>query len=800
VFSQVFNKHFYSRVAPWAVLAAVVSVPLLVYGVRGALRGGDNDVRQWLPRGFRETQEYDRFLAQFGSEEMAVVSWPGCTVEDQRLDRLAAALEPYTDQSPATTGESPATDRPSESARPAGNSSARMHPLFKRVLTTRQAVAALTAEPAQVPHEEAIRRLSGLLVGPDGNTAAMIVMVNEAGTADRKAAVALLQNLAEQAGVSRDELRMAGPTVDSVALESESRRSRYLLTVAALMTALLLAWRCLKNVRLVAMVFAVAVFCAGLNVALVYFLGGTMNLLMGMMPTLIYLLGLSAAIHLVNYYREAVAEGLVNEAPLRAVKAAWLPCLLSAGTTAVGLGSLAISDVAPVRTFGIFSALGVLTSLPVLFLLLPSVLALWPVTERRSLRTRQRRPDAAGPHWTTGLANWVIGRHRLVTAAFLALLAVSGFGLAKLEMSVKLLNLFSPESRIIQDYAWLERHLGPMVPIEVVVRFDNNSPLSMLQRMQVVERIERKLDSVEKVGGTMSAATFAPGLPTGGSAGNTTRRVVLGRRLEQNRDHFESLRYLRQTDDGELWRISARVEALNSLDYGHFVNEMRRQVEPVLQEAEQAGQGRIEAVYTGIVPLVYKAQRTLLEDLLSSFLTSFVLIAGMMALMLRNVPAGLVAMLPNVLPASVLFGSMGLLGIQCDIGSMMTAGVAMGIAVDDTVHFLTWFRRGLARGLSRVDAIKDAYVQCATAMIQMTIVCGLGIFVFALSSFVPTSRFAWLTAGMLGVALLGDLILLPALLAGPLGKLFTPARPESTAAAPALVPAANGIELEPVAT
>ena len=73
MFSQVFNKHFYSRVAPWAVLAAVVSVPLLVYGVRGALRGGDNDVRQWLPRGFRETQEYDRFLAQFGSEEMAVM-------------------------------------------------------------------------------------------------------------------------------------------------------------------------------------------------------------------------------------------------------------------------------------------------------------------------------------------------------------------------------------------------------------------------------------------------------------------------------------------------------------------------------------------------------------------------------------------------------------------------------------------------------------------------------------------------------------------------------------------------------
>jgi predicted RND superfamily exporter protein len=294
----------------------------------------------------------------------------------------------------------------------------------------------------------------------------------------------------------------------------------------------------------------------------------------------------------------------------------------------------------------------------------------------------------------------------------------------------------------------------------------------------------------------MSAATFAPTLPAGGGTGNAVRRAMLGRRLEQNRDYFAGTRYLRATNDGELWRISARVEALNSLDYGHFVAALKEQVEPALQETAAAGSGPIDAVYTGIVPLIYKAQRTLLDDLLMSFISAFFIIGGMMMVLLRGVRPGLIAMLPNVFPAIVLFGAMGLSGTLCDIGSMMTAGAALGIAVDDTIHFLTWFRRGMAEGRSRHEAIRFAHAHCARAMIQTTVICGFGLLVFALSSFVPTSRFAWLMAAMLGTGLIGDLIFLPALLAGPLGKYFEPKASSPELAAQAFEPAAPPPELD----
>jgi len=139
-----------------------------------------------------------------------------------------------------------------------------------------------------------------------------------------------------------------------------------------------------------------------------------------------------------------------------------------------------------------------------------------------------------------------------------------------------------------------------------------------------------------------------------------------------------------------------------------------------------------------------------------------------------NVRGGLISMAPNVFPVIIIFGAMGYMRIKVDIGSMMTASVAMGVAVDDTIHFLNWFRSGMASGLDRKQAIGLAYRRVATAMTQTTLIGGLGLSVFAFSTFTPTQRFGVLMLALLAMALIGDLIFLPAILAGPLGKFFEP--------------------------
>ncbi|NND98841.1 MAG: MMPL family transporter, partial [Pirellulaceae bacterium] len=201
-----------------------------------------------------------------------------------------------------------------------------------------------------------------------------------------------------------------------------------------------------------------------------------------------------------------------------------------------------------------------------------------------------------------------------------------------------------------------------------------------------------------------------------------------------------------------------------------------------------SGSGQLQAIYTGVIPVVYKAQRTLLSSLVRSIGMAFVLIALVMIVLLnpgrfpfsflrpRNfgtgLAAGSLAMIPNVFPVLLIFGLMGHRGDLVDIGTMMTASVAMGVAVDDTIHFLSWFRAYLDKGMDRVDAVIQTYRRVGPAMTQTTIVGGLGLFVFALSTFTPTQRFGTLMLVLLAAALIGDLVLLPALLAGPLGKCF----------------------------
>ncbi|MEO0445056.1 MAG: MMPL family transporter, partial [Verrucomicrobiota bacterium] len=144
---------------------------------------------------------------------------------------------------------------------------------------------------------------------------------------------------------------------------------------------------------------------------------------------------------------------------------------------------------------------------------------------------------------------------------------------------------------------------------------------------------------------------------------------------------------------------------------------------------------------------------------------------------LRSVRLGAVAMLGNLFPIVVFFGFLSLIGESIDIATMMIAAVAFGIAVDDTVHFLTWLQRGLARKEGVEEAVRFAYQRSAGAILQTTLIISLGMLAFCLSDFQPAQRFALFSAAVLVLAMWGDLLWLPALLQGPFRRWFEPKTP-----------------------
>jgi predicted RND superfamily exporter protein len=565
------------------------------------------------------------------------------------------------------------------------------------------------------------------------------------------------------------------------------------------------SWWSLKSKALVGMVLASGVYSMFASLAIVWYSGYPVDAILLTMPSLVYVATTSGAIHLANYYRDQLAETGVQEgAACHAVKHALLPLSLATGTTAVGLATLAVSDLVPIKMFGIFSALGVVVSFVILITLMPAALELFPPKLRLGKLadeegTADWKPMEESRWWRMG--EWITRHHAVVATACLLVMAAVGYGMTRVESSVQLMRLFSPKARIREDYKWLEAKLGPLVPMEILVRCNQEScELNFLERMELVGRIQREIGVLDEVGSSLSTVTFGRSLDAGdagdgmgGAAarafglGARTKRSVLNRRLVAHREDFLAGDYLRDAKhpDGhaeELWRISARVSAVKEVDYALFRRDLQAKIDPILADLEAKGVSGIKVEYTGLVPLVYKAQHSLLDGLIVGFVTDFAIIVAVMVILCRAASAGLVLLLPAAFPAVIVFGGMGWgnalmkwLGtgnLLIDIGTVMAPSVALGVTVDDVVHFMLWFRRGISEGLDRRQAVMLAYKGCARAMYQSWGVIGIGLSVFSLSPFGPTQRFGHMMLSMLTVALVGNLVLMPALLAGPLGAVF----------------------------
>ncbi len=723
------------------VLAALY--PLILWGMIDAFANANNNIHQWLPQDFEETRTYEAFCRVFGTDDFVLASWDGCTLEDPRLEQFASEVVP-----------------PAGSQREKGEAK-----WFRKVWTGPQVLEILTTEPFNLSWNEAVKRLEGSLIGRDRETTCALITLSQAGDTKRTKALAALQRIAKRCKIDPDTLRLGGDATINAAIDIESERAIQQWIVLSWIVALTVAWFCLRSIKLMAMLFIVSGYASALGTAMISYTGNTMNLVLVVMPVLLYVLTLSAAVHLCNYYRDGIRESGLEGAPARAVRAGWAPCALSAITTALGLISLYVSQIIPVKLFGLYSALGIILGVGVLFLLLPAALEKWPL--RTALLPQKDSPERS-ELMLHRMSAWTIRRRRPLMAVCLVSLSIFAVGAAMVNTTISPGRFFAPGSKWVKDSNWLQEHIGPMIPIEVVVRFEESCPLDLLERLELVRDVESRLHDFDEIGGSISAATFGPAKS---DLDSSFRRSVAKVQLTRNKSDLETMGYLSDQGDHELWRISARVRAFSNIDHDRFLSKVKTEIDAFLEKRSEAP-GTVRAIYTGVVPLVYLAQRELLDGLFKSFCLAFVMIGVVMTLLLRSLRAGLLVMLPNVFPAVITFGAMGWTGTLIDVGAMMTASVALGIAVDDTLHFLTWFRRALREDRSRHEAIGEAYRRCAPAMIQTTLIAGLGLLVFWLSSFQPVSQFGLLMFILLAAALVGDLVLLPAMLATRLGRLF----------------------------
>lgn len=724
----------------------IATLPWIVTG-SSAVECKTAGLVEWLPDQHSERSRYETFVERFGTDDWVLVTWNDCRIDDPRLAAFSEKLA--------------ATDSQRDEA----------DAFFERIVTGNGVLERLTSPPANLSYDAAVDRLTGSLIGPDQQATCAVITLTEQGRFYQKEAIQTVRNVAEECEIPAGDLRFGGTAYESVVLSEESERSLHDFTIPVTVLTLSVAWFCLRSFQLLMAVGLVAAYCRFMTMAAVYYSGSYLSVVLIVAPVLVYVLTMSGAVHLANYYRDVTRVDGPSGAAWRALGVGWKPCTLAVVSTSLGLISLLSSEIGLIRDFGYYSAVCLMISLVVLLAWVPSMLDLWPAGTALKVSDRfagQDRPPIGG--WLArSLPSFVIPRNRSVLIVSGVILCTCTYGLKFTQATVEIERTFGSDTPIIRDYAWIEEHIGPIGTIEILVEFDTSLHGDMLDQYRLVQSIDQTILQIPQVRRTVSAATFLPEPPPVRGVQGMVRSRIFRRQLQSQRDILVAERLLATDDGDDIWRISARVRTLEVQDYRTLADNMLHTIDASLKDGQTDG---VTWTHTGLLPMVETAQRLLLRDLVMSCGGAFLLICPVIMLVLRSAPAGLIAMIPNIAPIILVFGFMGWVGYAVDIGSVLTASVALGIAVDDTLHFLNWFRKASDRGVSRHDAIRDAFQRCAPAMFQTTLICSLGLLVLVFCTFIPTQRFACLLSLLLFAALIGDLILLPAILASPLGRYF----------------------------
>ncbi|MBM3170766.1 MAG: MMPL family transporter [Bacteroidetes bacterium] len=487
--------------------------------------------------------------------------------------------------------------------------------------------------------------------------------------------------------------------------------------------------------------------------------GKSMDVMASAIPTILVVVGLSVTIHsLTKFLKERANGSTVEEATSTTIKNIGLANLFTTLTTMVGFGSLASSGIDPIDDFGLYTAAGVgiayllsLTYLPAFFILFG-----------------HRFKPGKSVEWTDFFARLIqiiLQRRRAIWIVCSLITLFTLIGALQVRENTLLLEDLARDSKISQDFAFFGERFQGTRPLEVAVEITDSS-LDLFDPVVLakMEQMEDTLRFYYQTGFVFSPVAMVK-IGNRALSGGMPDAYELPKSSARLRQIVREIRILE--NGGKLNAYlssdlrSARMKGLFKDIGSKRAFELRRQIEPALKKI--IGNSPIRVTLTGTAELIDKNNRNLALNIGQGLLISFLFIMGIVYYLFRSVKIVFISLLPNILPLLALAGLMGFLGISMKISTAVLFTIAFGIAVDDTIHFLAQLRVERKKGLPMSEAIPNAFVYSGKPIVITSIILCSGFLVLSLSSFMATRLIGLLTAFVMVVALMGDLILLPTL-------------------------------------
>lgn len=757
-FARWLVRHPVAAVGANLVLTAI----LAVYAVRIRI---ESSIESVLPAGDPEVSYYDKVRATFGSDDVGVI---GVRADDVFAARTLEKIARVTDALGTVAGvervlsitnaPDPATD----------------------VFEPPPLLPHVPPSPAEIQTLKSKLRTTPLygknLIAEDFKGAAINVFFKNLTDAqyvslgiDEKVRALLARENGPEQFFYTGAAHVKQAAVDLM------RRDLFRFTPLALLLVCIVLWASFRTVRGVVLPVLSVLLALIWTLGVMVLAGKSITLGTFVLPPLLIVVGSSYAIHVMaRYYEQVAAQAPPSDLVVRAFRRVWLPLVISALTVAIGFGSLMVNRITAIWDLGLFAVVGVVCLTVTSLTFIPAALQL---LRPRPRMLRSGHTSALLVTWLTHLGKRTEAWRRAIlwVSAGLALLAVAGAWHIRADSDF--LYYFEPRAEVrIANETINERIVGSN-PFYLII--EGGEP-GMIRRWEVLKQIKQLQEFLRTLPGITSSVSIVDylellqaGLNKGGEKDFGVDEQGHLAPPEPTKSFWEDPTRL----GGVLNMVSTSPVTFKAV----VTQDFRRA--NVLVRTNLSGSRRIEATLarireyvarhfpatlqvhpTGNLVLLTGTTSDIVTGQIKSLSLALIVIFVVMALMFLSAKVGFLAILPNLLPILIFFGVMGALGILLNLGTSLIAAIALGLAVDSTIHYMARLNLELQGETDQRAASVRTLRTVGLPIVYATVALFFGFLTFAFSSFIPIQNFGILTAVTLATALGTNLVLLPALL------------------------------------
>lgn len=492
------------------------------------------------------------------------------------------------------------------------------------------------------------------------------------------------------------------------------------------------------------------------------FIREPINIILIILPSIMFVVAMSDVIHLVSKYFELIRDGHEKFNAIKiSFKEIGMATLLTSVTTSIGFFSLIFVNVKPIQSFGIFVGLGVLMAFIITFTTLPF------------LFYHTKVPKVAHHHernfWRPIMEKtflFTMRNRRWLPWASVALIALFTYGATLIISNNYIMDDMDPKSEIKQDFNYFDDHFGGIRPFEVAVHLEDTSQSIWNKNvLNEIEKVENYLNEHYGVDIKNSLIQSVQVLNRASNAGRVSSFEV----PESKRKIRQIKRMLKIANQGRFLKsfldsneVRTRISGTIP-DWGNLKTTEKNEAFKTFVK-DSVNTDLLDVTLTGSAHLLDKNMSYMSSSLVQGLSFAILAVALLMGLLYRSVRMLIISIIPNVIPLVIIAGVMGLAGINLKITTAIVFTISFGIAIDDTIHFLSKFKLELNKGKSKLYALKRTYISTGKAIVLTSAILISGFLLLLMSSFMGTFYMGLMICITLFAAILADLFVLPLLL------------------------------------